>query len=72
MGEERALKAFKRVGSRRNRAKLRNFATENGLKEGSQQKGARTSSSLEVWFRYRGVRVTAERKLHITEKREFK
>ena len=32
------LGAFKRVGSRRNRGKLGNFAIENGLKGGTQEK----------------------------------
>lgn len=38
MGGERALGAFKRVGSRRNRGKLRNFAIGKGLKGGTQEK----------------------------------
>ena len=37
-GEERALAVFKRVGSKRNRGKVRNFAIEKGLKGGSQEK----------------------------------
>ena len=38
MGGERALGAFKREGSRRNRGRLHNFEIKNGLKGGTQEK----------------------------------